>query len=399
MSKDVVYLWDSRVSTFNYGDASQHPMKPLRLQLVHELLNSLGVLDYVRMVQPPPIPTSALVTYHTRPYIEFLRSTNCGEATCAHSRVFQFSSDCPPFEGVFDFSSGAAAASVAGAVLINHRKADVAINWCGGLHHAKRMEASGFCYINDIVLAILELLRVHKRVLYIDIDVHHGDGVEEAFYTTERVMTVSFHKGDNFFPGTGKRDDMGMLGGRGYSLNVPLFDGITDDQYYYVLFRPLIQSVMQRYQPSAVVMQCGADSLVGDRIGTFNLSSTCHAQCLQFVRGFGLPMLVLGGGGYTMSSVARCWAMETALLCNAPVNEHTLVPEHAFSTYYTPNARLGIPSEHSRRNENSNGYVEKLLGLLMDQLRRVQGPPSVTGEHRETSWVPPPLFDPEVWQT
>ena len=92
---------------------------------------------------------------------------------------------------------------MASAVKLNKQAADIAINWAGGLHHAKKSEASGFCYVNDIVLAILELLKYHQRVLYIDIDIHHGDGVEEAFYTTDRVMTASFHKYGEYFPGTG----------------------------------------------------------------------------------------------------------------------------------------------------------------------------------------------------
>jgi histone deacetylase 1/2 len=107
--------------------------------------------------------------------------------------------------------------------------ADIAINWAGGLHHAKKREASGFCYINDIVLAILELLRTFHRVLYIDIDCHHGDGVEEAFYTTNRVLTCSFHKFGDYFPGTGDIRDRGKGKGLGYSVNVPMKDGLTDD--------------------------------------------------------------------------------------------------------------------------------------------------------------------------
>lgn len=103
-------------------------------------------------------------------------------------------------------------ASIDGAVKLNQGACDIAINWSGGLHHAKKSEASGFCYINDIVLAILELLKYHPRVLYIDIDIHHGDGVEEAFYLTDRVMTVSFHKYGDFFPGTGNIADVGAKG-------------------------------------------------------------------------------------------------------------------------------------------------------------------------------------------
>jgi histone deacetylase 1/2 len=113
------------------------------------------------------------------------------------------------------------------------------VNWAGGLHHAKKCEASGFCYVNDIVLAILELLKVHQRVLYVDIDIHHGDGVEEAFYTTDRVMTVSFHKYGEYFPGTGDVKDIGAKGGKYYSVNFPLRDGI-DDNTYQSIFEPVI---------------------------------------------------------------------------------------------------------------------------------------------------------------
>jgi histone deacetylase 1/2 len=130
---------------------------------------------------------------------------------------------------------------VAGAIKLNNGDCDAAVNWAGGLHHAKRGEASGFCYVNDIVLAILELLKYHHRVLYIDIDVHHGDGVEEAFYTTDRVMTVSFHKFGEFFPGTGDLRDVGHSKGKYYAINVPLKDGIDDDSYQSI-FEPVSSS-------------------------------------------------------------------------------------------------------------------------------------------------------------
>jgi histone deacetylase 1/2 len=109
---------------------------------------------------------------------------------------------------------------VGGAIKLNHGQADIAINWAGGLHHAKKSEASGFCYCNDIVLGILELLKYHPRVVYIDIDIHHGDGVEEAFYTTNRVMTVSFHKYGEYFPGTGDAGDVGADEGKNYAVNL-----------------------------------------------------------------------------------------------------------------------------------------------------------------------------------
>jgi acetoin utilization deacetylase AcuC-like enzyme len=119
----------------------------------------------------------------------------------------------------------------AAAKRITSGAADISINWAGGLHHAKKREASGFCYINDIVLGILELLRTYPRVLYIDIDCHHGDGVEEAFYTTDRVMTCSFHKFGEYFPGTGTQEDRGRGKGMGYAINVPLKDGLNDESF------------------------------------------------------------------------------------------------------------------------------------------------------------------------
>ena len=129
----------------------------------------------------------------------------------------------------------------AAAKRLTDGEADIAINWAGGLHHAKKREASGFCYINDIVLGILELLRHVPRVLYIDIDCHHGDGVEEAFYTTDRVMTYSLHKFGEFFPGTGQLSDRGRGQGRGYAVNIPLKDGVTDESYRSV-FEPVRRS-------------------------------------------------------------------------------------------------------------------------------------------------------------
>ena len=122
---------------------------------------------------------------------------------------FNLGFDCPIFDGIFEYCQTYVAGSIGGACRLNESKSEVVVNWAGGMHHAKKSEASGFCYLNDIVLGILELLKKHQRVLYIDIDIHHGDGVEEAFYTTNRVMTLSFHQSGDFFPGTGLAHDVG----------------------------------------------------------------------------------------------------------------------------------------------------------------------------------------------
>merc|ERR1712029_238559 len=171
--------------------------------------------------------------------------------------------------------------------------------------------------------------KVHPRVLYIDIDIHHGDGVQEAFYLTDRVMTVSFHKyGNYFFPGTGDMYEIGAEVGRYYSVNVPLKEGIDAENYDFI-FKPVIKDVIDFYQPSAIVLQCGADSLANDQLGCFNLSIKGHGHCVEYVKQFKIPLLVLGGGGYTVRNVARCWTYETSI-CTG----QDLAAELPFNTEY-----------------------------------------------------------------
>ena len=270
--------------------------------------------------------------FHAEDYVDFLSkiTPDTQHEHMAQMQKYNLGEDCPIFDGLFDFCKLYTGGSIDGAVRLNQGLSDIAVNWSGGLHHAKKSEASGFCYINDLVLAILELLKHHARVLYIDIDIHHGDGVEEAFYLTDRVMTVSFHKyGDMFFPGTGGLDQIGSNAGKYYSVNVPLLDGM-DDAGFRAIFKSVMQKVMDVYQPGAVVLQCGADSLAADRLGCFNLSLDGHADCVKFMKKFNVPLLVTGGGGYTKSNVARCWTYETATLLDRTIS--TDIPEHDF--YY-----------------------------------------------------------------
>lgn len=298
---------------------------------------------------------------------------------------FDVPSDCPVFPAVYEYSQIYTGGSLEGAWKLNQRRNDIAINWAGGLHHARRSEGSGFCYINDIVLAIMELLRYHPRVVYIDIDIHHGDGVQDAFYHTDRVMTVSFHKyATNFFPGTGSLSEQGHGQGKHYAVNVPLKDGI-DDKNYLNMFKPIVSDVMEFYRPTAVVLQCGADSLQGDRIGNFNLSLDAHSQCVRFVSSYNLPTLVLGGGGYSINNVARCWALETAVLNDVeiPIN----LPPNDYISHYAPDFQLkniGIESE----NLNTRTYLDTLLTSVRKNIRNLEHAPSV-----QMKYIPPSIFD------
>lgn len=206
-----------------------------------------------------------------------------------------------------------------------------------------------------------------------DIDVHHGDGVEEAFYTTDRVMTVSFHKYGEYFPGTGELRDIGVGGGKYYAVNFPLRDGINDTSYKSI-FEPVIKSVMEWYRPEAVVLQCGGDSLSGDRLGCFNLSMRGHANCVNFIKSFDLPTLILGGGGYTMRNVARTWAFETGILVGD--NLESELPYNDYYEYFAPDYELDVRSSNMD-NANTKDYLDKIRSQVVENLKRTAFAPSV----------------------
>lgn len=374
--KRIVYFYDPDVGTYHYGPG--HPMKPQRLTLTHSLVLHYGLYKKMQVYRPYKASSHDMCRFHADDYIEFLEmvSPQNVQAFTKSLSIYNVGDDCPVFDGLFDFCSMYTGASLEGAVKLNNDIADIAINWSGGLHHAKKFEASGFCYVNDIVIAILELLKYHPRVLYIDIDIHHGDGVQEAFYLTDRVMTVSFHKyGGYFFPGTGDMYEIGAESGRYYSVNVPLKEGI-DDQTYMSIFKPVIQDVMEFYQPSCIVLQCGADSLGCDRLGCFNLSTKGHGDCVKFVRNLGVPLLVLGGGGYTVKNVARCWTHETAVLLGEEISND--LPYSEYLEYFAPDFSLhpDLSGKHSE-NQNSKQYLDGVRQTIHDHLKCLAHSPSV----------------------
>ncbi|EMD64100.1 hypothetical protein COCSADRAFT_181272 [Bipolaris sorokiniana ND90Pr] len=370
--KKVAYFYDSDVG--NYAYVAGHPMKPHRIRMAHSLIMNYGLYTKMEIYRAKPASKYEMTQFHTDEYIEFLHKVtpdNMEQFTREQSK-YNVGDDCPVFDGLFEFCGISAGGTMEGAARLNRGKCDVAVNWAGGLHHAKKSEASGFCYVNDIVLGIIELLRYKQRVLYIDIDVHHGDGVEEAFYTTDRVMTVSFHKYGEYFPGTGELRDIGVGSGKNYSVNFPLRDGITDETYRNI-FEPVIEAVMTYYGPEAIVLQCGGDSLSGDRLGCFNLSMDGHANCVRYVKSFGVPVIVLGGGGYTMRNVARTWAYETGELVSQKMSKQ--LPFNDYYEYFAPDYELDVrPS--NMENANSHDYLHKIKSAVIENIRRT-GRPSV----------------------
>ncbi|MCJ1305606.1 histone deacetylase [Hypocenomyce scalaris] len=388
--------WHANPEVERQHFGQSHPMKPWRLTLTKQLVMAYGMHEAMDLYLSRAATHEEMQEFHGDDYLEFLQrvtpETMAAPSLSEQVPHYNIGDDCPIFDGLYSYCSLYAGASIDAARKLINNQSSIAINWSGGLHHAKKSEASGFCYINDIVLAILQLLRYHPRVLYIDIDVHHGDGVEQAFWSTDRVMTLSFHKydKDGFFPGTGPLSSTGPLNplnpGAHHALNVPLNDGIEDDDYIR-LFRDIVGPCVAHYRPTAIVLQCGADSLGCDRLGCFNLNIRAHGACVSFVKTFNLPLLVLGGGGYTPRNVARLWAYETSICIDATLNES--LPAHTpFLNHFAPDKTLFPPlSEHGKfENKNDRPYLEKLVRGIGEQLRYLEGAPSV-----EMQVIPPDL--------
>jgi len=370
MNKPVVsYFYDNEIGIYHLGNG--HPMKPLRVAITDELVQSYGLYSKMKVYDKSFINVNDddLTVFHSSEYIELIKTISPENKSIYEDMLhqFNFGEDCPVMDSLYDYCCLYSSGSILGAQLLNNKNTDIAINWSGGLHHAKKCEASGFCYVNDCVLAILELLKHHERVLYIDIDVHHGDGVEEAFYTTDRVMTCSFHKFGDFFPGTGHVDDRGAAEGINHAVNFPLKEGI-DDLSYEMIFKPVIREIINKFDPKAIVLQCGSDSLSGDRLGCFNLSIKGHGEAVKFVKSLGLPLILMGGGGYTLRNVPRCWTYETSVALGEDLPNE--IPENEFLEYFGPEYKLHFPV-NNMSNQNTKDYMDLILNQLLDNLKQI----------------------------
>jgi acetoin utilization protein AcuC len=225
--------------------------------------------------------------------------------------------DCPAFADMYDYSAMAAGGSVIGAEMLLSGRADVAFNPFGGLHHAGPERASGFCYMNDMALACIVLAEAGKKVLYLDVDVHHGDGVAYAFYERNDVMTISLHQNPRtLFPGTGFADEMATGDGKGYCVNVPLPIG-TYDEAYMKAFEAVALPLIRAFGPDVFVLQLGADGLAGDPLAQLCLTNNTYGDVISRVLSFERPVLAAGGGGYDIENTVRAWAFAWSLLAGA----------------------------------------------------------------------------------
>ena len=311
-------------AVFVYNDAlSQHvlreghPMRPTRLRYTYELLSAYRAFELpgALLMEPRAATLKELSVIHDEEYICAVESISKGETTYSPARYnFVANGDNPPYEGMYEASVLSSGASIVAAEAVLTGKADTAFNVSGGLHHAARSWASGFCIFNDPAVIIGHMVRDGMKVLYVDIDAHHGDGVQNAFYTSNKVLTISFHESGRYlFPGTGDSTETGEGEGLGYAVNIP-FLPYTGDEVYLEAFEEIVPPLITGFKPDVVVAQLGVDAHFMDPLAHLNLSSEAYTNMVTRLLELSPKLVALGGGGYSMDAVPRVWALEYGVL-------------------------------------------------------------------------------------
>ncbi len=321
----TAFLYSDRFASASYGGS--HPMRPERLGLTRALIHSTGLLDAPDADERPArrAAESEILTFHTPEYIKALKEADSGNVPASGAEFGLGFGDNPVFRGVYEWSTLCTGASIQAASLVADGEVERAFNIGGGLHHAMPGRASGFCYINDPVVAINQLLERGLRVAYVDIDAHHGDGVEYAYYDTDRVLTISIHEsGQWLFPGTGSVTDTGVGAGEGHAVNMPLEPGAGDVEFT-AAFDRIVPAFVEAFAPDVLVTQLGVDTFATDPITHLTLTTRGFEHMVRAFAEFDLPWVALGGGGYDMSNVARAWTIAWAIISGAEVPD--VIPE------------------------------------------------------------------------
>ncbi len=307
----------------NYDYGPTHPLRVKRLRLTYDLILGCGLLDLpsARLIPTLKAEEEDLAVFHSEEYLKVLKQANEGHLIGDAYLYGLGPGDNPVFPGLLDWSLLVTGATLQAVDFVVSGKEETAFNIAGGLHHAMRSRASGFCYINDPVIGIMKLLSCGKRVAYIDIDAHHGDGVQEAFYKSNQVLTISLHEtGYTLFPGTGFADEIGEGEGEGYCVNLP-FPPHTDDPLYVWAFEEVVPELVHAFQPDVLVTQLGVDTFYDDPLTNLDLSIQGYERVLKGIKGLAPKWVALGGGGYNIYNVARAWTLAWAIMNGIELNE------------------------------------------------------------------------------
>ncbi len=319
-------VYDRRLASLRFSEG--HPFRPDRARLFYELCGRYGLLspDRVQELRPALATEEDLLVHHTPRYVRLLQEgaaqAEQGPPTLEMLEVGLGYPDNPLFPELWEYVRRSTGATLTGLRHLLDGKLRVAFNPVGGFHHAFAERAEGFCYQNDLVIAARRAADAGQRVAVVDIDAHHGNATQEAFWRDPRVLKVSIHQnGETLYPGTGAPAEQGGGPGAGFTLNVPLAPG-SDDEILAAAFDAVVPRALDAFGPDLVILQIGADILHDDPLTDLRMTNRGHRHCMAGIATRGLPVLALGGGGYQPTHSVRTWTLAwSALTGIEPVDD------------------------------------------------------------------------------
>jgi acetoin utilization protein AcuC len=364
-----------------YSDAFQeydfgptHPLRPIRLKLTFELMRAVSLLSSpsVNVKEPHAATRDELALFHDEEYIDLV------EKVSKSGEGFLDMGDTPAFKGCYQSSALAVGASLAAVDLVMTGQVSHAMNISGGLHHAHPGQASGFCIFNDPAVSIAYLKKKYavNKLLYLDVDAHHGDGVMYGFYSDAGVLDIDFHEsGHHLFPGTGFTDEVGEGKASGVKINIPL-PPFTGDGPYMELFREIVPTVVRKHKPEILLLQCGADSHANDLLAHLQLTTKTYDEVARIVHELAHEvangrLVVFGGGGYNIANVVRAWTSVASVLVD--YQPPKVVPndwQKLFEALVGEKAPDSLSSEGEATHQLSSDKVLKQRDEILADLKR-----------------------------
>jgi acetoin utilization protein AcuC len=308
--RKLAFVYSPEIEGLSYP--ADCPFKTQRAGLTRRKLISFGLLGGGPGCDEVPARKATLAELnqlHSAHYLSELQRAAAGDLTVEGFRMGLGGPDTPVFKDMFEYGAWACGAALTATDLLLAGKVDIAFNLPGGLHHAHTEHAGGFCFLNDVALACLNLAAAGKRVVYLDVDAHHGDGVQDFFYRRNDVLTISLHEsGKTLFPWGGFEDEIGEGPGLGYNVNVSL-PADTYDEAFLSAFDRVVVPLLGAYQPDVIVLELGMDMLAGDPLTHLHMTNNVVVDVLNALLKCGCPLLVAGGGGYHVENTVRGWAL------------------------------------------------------------------------------------------